>query len=55
MQPWNGLQAVVVEEPSEVETVEILSGLRPAYEEHHHVHMPHEALHAAVKMSSRAI
>ncbi len=48
-------QPVVVEEPSEDETVEILRGLRPAYEEHHHVRITDEALIAAVKMSARYI
>ncbi len=48
-------QPVVVEEPSEDETVEILRGLRPAYEEHHHVRITDEALVAAVKMSARYI
>ena len=44
-------QPVVVEEPSEEEAIEILKGLRPAYEEHHHVRITDEALTAAVKMS----
>ena len=48
-------QPVVVEEPSEAEAVEILRGLRPAYEEHHHVRITDEALTAAVKMSARYI
>ena len=48
-------QPVVVEEPSEDEAVEILKGLRPAYEEHHHVRITDEALKAAVKMSARYI
>ena len=48
-------QPVVVDEPSEPETVEILKGLRPAYEEHHHVRITDEALSAAVKMSARYI
>ena len=48
-------QPVVVEEPSEEEAIEILKGLRPAYEEHHHVRITDEALTAAVKMSARYI
>ena len=48
-------QPVVVDEPSEAEAVEILKGLRPAYEEHHHVRITDEALTAAVKMSARYI
>ncbi len=48
-------QPVMVEEPSEEETVEILHGLRQAYEDHHHVTITDEALTAAVKLSSRYI
>lgn len=48
-------QPVVVEEPSEAEAIEILKGLRPAYEEHHHVRITDEALVSAVKMSARYI
>ena len=48
-------QPVVVEEPSEEETLEILKGLRSAYEEHHHVRITDDALKAAVKMSARYI
>ena len=48
-------QPVMVEEPSEEEAVEILKGLRRAYEDHHQVKITDEALEAAVKMSSRYI
>lgn len=48
-------QPVVVEEPSEEETVEILQGLRPYYEKHHGVKIEDAALEAAVKMSVRYI
>ena len=48
-------QPVNVEEPSEDETVEILKGIRPAYEKHHGVKISAAALVAAVKMSSRYI
>ena len=48
-------QPVNVEEPSEDETVEILKGIRPAYEKHHGVKISDAALVAAVKMSSRYI
>ncbi len=48
-------QPVMVEEPSEEETFEILRGLRPAYEAHHRVEITDEALEAAVKLSSRYI
>ena len=48
-------QPVNVEEPSEDETVEILKGIRPAYEKHHGVKISDAALVAAVKMSLRYI
>ncbi len=48
-------QPVMVEEPSEEQTVEILKGLRKNYEEHHHVTITDEALEAAVRLSARYI
>lgn len=48
-------QPVTVDEPSEDEAFEILKGLRPAYESHHHVKITDGALKAAVKMSARYI
>ena len=48
-------QPVNVEEPSEDEAVEILKGIRPAYEKHHGVKISDAALVAAVKMSERYI
>lgn len=48
-------QPVHVEEPSEEETLQILKGLRPAYEKHHTVTILDEALEAAVKLSKRYI
>ena len=48
-------QPVTVEEPSEKETLEILKGLRPYYEQHHGVAIEDSALEAAVKMSVRYI
>ena len=48
-------QPVTVEEPSEEECVEILRGLRPAYEEHHRVEITDDALESAVKLSARYI
>ncbi len=44
---------VYVDEPSVEETVLILRGLRPRYEEHHGVRILDEALEAAAEMSSR--
>lgn len=48
-------QPVTVGEPTEDETVEILKGLRDRYEAHHKVRITDEAIHAAVKLSSRYI
>lgn len=48
-------QPVNVEEPSENAAVEILKGIRPAYERHHGVRISDAALVAAVKMSERYI
>ena len=48
-------QPVTVEEPSEEETLEILRGLRPYYEQHHGVAIEDSALEAAVKLSVRYI
>lgn len=48
-------QPVMVEEPSEEESLEILKGLRSCYEEHHKVEITDEALEAAVKLSARYI
>ena len=48
-------QPVYVEEPTNEETVEILKGLRPAYEEHHHVEISDQALETAVSLSVRYI
>lgn len=48
-------QSVIVGEPTEEETVEILKGLRDKYEAHHKVKISDEAIETAVKMSSRYI
>jgi ATP-dependent Clp protease ATP-binding subunit ClpC len=48
-------QPVLVEEPSEAETIEILKGVRSAYEEHHHLVISDEALEAAAHLSSRYV
>lgn len=48
-------QPVQVDEPSEEETIAILRGIRPAYEEHHKLTISDEALEAAVKLSSRYV
>lgn len=46
-------QQVPVGEPSVEETIQILRGLLPRYEEHHHVHYTPKALEAAVQLSKR--
>ena len=46
---------VIVEEPSVPDTIEILRGLRPQYEEHHGVQIADEALEAAARLSDRYI
>ncbi len=48
-------QTVMIDQPSEEETVQILRGLRPKYEEHHKLVISDEALEAAVKLSNRYI
>lgn len=48
-------QPITVEEPSEEETIEILKGIRNAYEEHHHLVISDEALEAAAHLSSRYV
>ncbi len=48
-------QPVVVEEPSIVETIEILKGVRGAYEEHHRLKISDEALDAAAQLSARYV
>ncbi len=47
------LQRVVLEEPSVDETIEILTGLRSRYEEHHRVTFTDRALQAAAKLARR--
>ncbi|MFO0904728.1 MAG: ATP-dependent Clp protease ATP-binding subunit [Pirellulales bacterium] len=48
-------QEIVVNPTSHDETVEILKGLRPRYEEHHRVQITDAAVSAAVEMSERYI
>jgi ATP-dependent Clp protease ATP-binding subunit ClpC len=48
-------QPVQVEEPSEEETIQILRGIRSAYEEHHHLVISDEAIEAAAHLSSRYV
>lgn len=46
---------VVVQEPSEEETLQILKGLRDKYEAHHNVKISDDAMKACVELSSRYI
>ncbi len=48
-------QSILVEENSPEETVDILKGLRDAYEAHHKVKITDEAIDSAVKLSHRYI
>ncbi len=46
-------QSVIVKEPTQEETIQILKGLRPKYEEHHHAKITDDAIEAATKLSAR--
>lgn len=46
-------QQVQVGEPSVEDTIQILAGIQPKYEEHHKVHYTKEAVEAAAKLSHR--
>lgn len=48
-------QPVMVEEPSEDESIEILQGLKGLYEKHHFVQITDEGVEAAVRMSARYV
>jgi ATP-dependent Clp protease ATP-binding subunit ClpC len=48
-------QPVTVDEPSVEETLEILRGVRSAYEQHHKLRIGDEALEVAVRLSARYI
>jgi len=48
-------QPVMVDEPTETETVSILEGLRDKYEAHHKIRITDEAINASVKLSARYI
>ncbi len=49
------VQPVRVEEPTHEETLEILRGLRPTYEDHHNVEISDEALDAAIELAVKHI
>lgn len=48
-------QPVQVDEPTEVETISILQGIKDKYEVHHGVQITEDAIEAAVRLSSRYI
>ncbi len=48
-------QMVMVEPPSEDDTIRILKGLRPKYEEHHKLIISDDAIESAVKLSNRYV
>ncbi len=48
-------QTVMIDPPSEDDTIAILRGLRPKYEEHHQLNISDEAIRAAVRLSNRYI
>lgn len=48
-------QSIMIEEPDDRETLEILEGRKHLYEQHHHLHIRQDALEAAVKYSRRYI
>ena len=48
-------QPITVEEPNVDETIEILRGIRIAYEEHHRLTISDDALDAAAQLSSRYV
>lgn len=48
-------QSVVVEEPTEEEAIEILRGLAPRYEGHHHVKLTDGAVTGAVRLAARYV
>ena len=48
-------QSILVEEPTDAETLEVLKGRRHLFEKHHHLTISDEALDAAVRLSRRYI
>jgi ATP-dependent Clp protease ATP-binding subunit ClpC len=49
------LQPIMVNEPSLEDTIEILKGVKPRYEEHHGLTITDEALEAAAELASRYV
>ncbi len=48
-------QPIIVDEPSQEDTIKILQGLKDKYEAHHNVKITDEAIKSAVELSSRYI
>jgi len=48
-------QSILIEEPTIDDSIEIIRGLKPKYEEHHRLIISDEAIIAAVKLSSKYI
>jgi ATP-dependent Clp protease ATP-binding subunit ClpC len=48
-------QPIIVEEPTIEETIDILHGIRPPYEDHHKLRISDEALEAAAHLSARYV
>lgn len=48
-------QPIIVKPPTDIETINILEGLRGRYEEHHGVNISDEAIQSAVELSQRYI
>ncbi len=48
-------QSIRVDEPSSEETIQILRGIKGAYESHHNLYITEEAIEAAVNLSTRYV
>lgn len=48
-------QSIRVDEPSSEETIQILHGIKGAYESHHNLYITEEAIEAAVNLSTRYV
>ncbi len=48
-------QSIIIEEPSVEDTIEIIKGLKPKYEEHHKLNISDEAIVAATELSYKYI
>ncbi len=46
-------QTITVNPPNNKDTIRILTGIAPKYEEHHHVKLPAAVIHEAVRLSDR--